>query len=267
MKKLAAAILSMALIASMASGCNSGGTTSSSEGASSGNGSETQQTGENVTLSFLSWENESVMQLIVDGFQTENPNIKIDFQYAPPVGEYIEKLKVLGLTNETPDVFVMVLENREELIDAGTAMDLTDMDFMKGVSDLNKQLYSRDGKQYAAAGWAWVGGIFYNQDMFQQAGITEEPKTWDELTEACKKLKDAGFTPIVDNMGDAATTLTSALFAAETLTNDPDFDKKVREGDKTYADGWTEPFKMWYQGMVEPGYINSSMTGITTDDI
>lgn len=103
--------------------------------------------------------------------------------------------------------------------------------------------------------------------MFQQAGITEEPKTWDELTEACKKLKDAGFTPIVDNMGDAATTLTSALFAAETLTNDPDFDKKIREGDKTYADGWTEPFKMWYQGMVEPGYINSSMTGITTDDI
>ena len=24
---------------------------------------------------------------------------------------------------------------------------------------------------------------------------------------------------------------------------------------------------MWYQGMVEPGYINSSMTGITTEDI
>lgn len=50
------------------------------------------------------------MQPIIDGFQTEYPNIKIDFQYAPPVGDYIEKLKVLGLTNETPDVFVMVLE-------------------------------------------------------------------------------------------------------------------------------------------------------------
>ena len=91
------------------------------------------------------------MQPIIDGFQTEYPNIKIDFQYAPPVGDYIEKLKVLGLTNETPDVFVMVLENREELIDAGTAMDLTDMEFMKSVSDLNKQLYSRDGRQYAGA--------------------------------------------------------------------------------------------------------------------
>ena len=268
MKKLLAAILSAALAMSIVSGCASGGGSSSSGGSSSGGeSSETQQTGENVTLSFLSWENESVMQPIIDGFQTEYPNIKIDFQYAPPVGDYIEKLKVLGLTNETPDVFVMVLENREELIDAGTAMDLTDMEFMKSVSALNKQLYSRDGRQYAGAGWAWVGGIFYNKDMFEQAGITEEPKTWDELTEACKKLTDAGFTPIVDNMGDAATTLTSALFASETLTDDPDFDKKVREGELTYADGWTEPFQMWYQGMVEPGYINSSMTGITTEDI
>ena len=57
MKKLLAAILSAALAMSIVSGCASGGGSSSSGGSSSGGeSSETQQTGENVTLSFLSWE-------------------------------------------------------------------------------------------------------------------------------------------------------------------------------------------------------------------
>ena len=75
MKKLLAAILSDALAMSIVSGCASGGGSSSSGGSSSGGeSSETQQTGENVTLSFLSWENESVMQPIIDGFQTKYQN-------------------------------------------------------------------------------------------------------------------------------------------------------------------------------------------------
>ena len=75
--------------------------------------------------------------------------------------------------------------------------------------------------------------------MFEQAGITEEPKTWDELTEACKKLTDAAYADLWTIMGDAATTLTSALFASETLTDDPDFDKKSPRG-RTDLCGWLD---------------------------
>lgn len=37
--------------------------------------------------------------------------------------------------------------------------------------------------------------FFYNIDQFEEAGV-EVPTTFDELIEACKKLQDAGFTPI-----------------------------------------------------------------------
>ena len=42
-----------------------------------------------------------------------------------------------------------------------------------------------------------AGAVFYYiKEVFEKAGITEFPKTWDELLEACKKIKDSGVTPI-----------------------------------------------------------------------
>ena len=40
------------------------------------------------------------------------------------------------------------------------------------------------------------GGIWYSKDLFEKAGITETPKTWDEFKTVVQKLKDAGITPI-----------------------------------------------------------------------
>ena len=44
-----------------------------------------------------------------------------------------------------------------------------------------------------------VGGIFYDKDAFENAGITAEPKTWSEFLDACQKLKDAGVGPIAQD--------------------------------------------------------------------
>jgi raffinose/stachyose/melibiose transport system substrate-binding protein len=37
--------------------------------------------------------------------------------------------------------------------------------------------------------------VYYRKDAFEQAGITEEPKTYDELIAANQKLVEAGITP------------------------------------------------------------------------
>ena len=47
------------------------------------------------------------------------------------------------------------------------------------------------------------GGIWYSKDLFAQAGITEAPTTWEELIDACQKLKDAGIAPIAVGAKDA----------------------------------------------------------------
>ena len=46
-----------------------------------------------------------------------------------------------------------------------------------------------------------AGAVFYyNKEVFEKAGITEFPKTWDELLEACSK--DTGRCIYSDHSGD-----------------------------------------------------------------
>lgn len=41
--------------------------------------------------------------------------------------------------------------------------------------------------------------IFCNKDIFEACGITEYPKTWDEMMDACQKIKDAGYIPVTND--------------------------------------------------------------------
>lgn len=43
--------------------------------------------------------------------------------------------------------------------------------------------------------FAW----FYNEDIFDEAGVTDVPKTWDEFLDVCAKVKDAGYIPITSD--------------------------------------------------------------------
>jgi multiple sugar transport system substrate-binding protein/raffinose/stachyose/melibiose transport system substrate-binding protein len=38
--------------------------------------------------------------------------------------------------------------------------------------------------------------VYYNKELFEKAGISSPPQSWDEWMEVCQKLKNAGITPI-----------------------------------------------------------------------
>lgn len=44
-----------------------------------------------------------------------------------------------------------------------------------------------------------VFAMFYNQAIFDEAGVAEVPETWEELDAACAKIKEAGYVPITDD--------------------------------------------------------------------
>jgi raffinose/stachyose/melibiose transport system substrate-binding protein len=73
------------------------------------------------------------------------------------------------------------------------------------IGDLSKpavDLYKVDGKQYGVPFDLGMVGIWYNRDLFKQAGIQEPPATWDDLLSDVQKLKAAGITPIAVGEGD-----------------------------------------------------------------
>ena len=59
-----------------------------------------------------------------------------------------------------------------------------------------------DGKQYALPYTFGITGIWYNKDLFAQAGITGTPKTLPELADAVAKLKTINVAPIAVGAGD-----------------------------------------------------------------
>lgn len=273
---LTATLLLGATLAACGGSADSAAPADTGESAAAETGSAPAQAAESTgegsdvsgTISLLSWYDETKAEPFLTAFNTKYPNVKIDFQYSPPVKDYVEKLSTLLYSGSAPDVFQMSLENREDLIKGGYCLDLSDQPYMQDgtIPDLVKTTYGADGKPYSLAVDGWVGGIFYNKRMFSEAGIENEPQTWDEFLEVCGKLKDAGFNPLMDNCQDAAVNFVPALVGAQTISKDPDFTSKVYAGETTFEEGWSEPLQMWYQ-LIEEGYLNKDMVGITSEQM
>jgi len=62
----------------------------------------------------------------------------------------------------------------------------------KTLLDLARQLGNGQIKNIPYQPMAYV--VMYNKDLFARAGITTLPKTWDEMLDACAKLKAIGVT-------------------------------------------------------------------------
>ncbi|WP_314411929.1 ABC transporter substrate-binding protein [Streptomyces kroppenstedtii] len=79
-----------------------------------------------------------------------------------------------------------------------------DKNFSKGWQDLG----AYEGKQYGVyAKAANKSLVWYNTAAFEAAGISEEPKTWDEFLQTAQTLSDAG-SPAVSIGGQDGWTLT-----------------------------------------------------------
>ena len=87
----------------------------------------------------------------------------------------------------------------------GRLLDLSEEAFPGKLFDTIKDSCVYDGKTYAYPLCIEYLGIFYNPELFEQAGIEEIPTTFDALKEACEKLSAAGITPFAATYLDAWT--------------------------------------------------------------
>ena len=105
-----------------------------------------------------------------------------------------------------PDVFMSLGGAKtKDMVEAGQVLDLTDKISDTVKTDMASSLSSMsyDGKVYGVPVTMQPGGIWYSKDLFEQAGITEVPTTFDEFKDVALKLKDAGIDPIALGGKDA----------------------------------------------------------------
>ena len=78
------------------------------------------------------------------------------------------------------------LENLQPYIDE----DYDEMEYGDFMAACNDVCTNADGDAVALPMMTESGVIYYNKTLFEKAGITELPKTWDELYETAGKLND-----------------------------------------------------------------------------
>ena len=162
---------------------------------------------EEVTITWWHIQNNdpglSDWQSMADAFMAENPHVTVEIT-AMENDAFKPALQAAVQAGDVPDLFQSwgggVLLDQ---VEAGAVQDITEA-VAPVVDTLNPgatALYSIDGVQYGLPYNTSMVGIWYNVDLFEQAGITETPTTWTELLEVVQTLKDADITPITVGAG------------------------------------------------------------------
>ena len=106
----------------------------------------------------------------------------------------------LAESGKLPTIFTTWFTEPGKLIRAGFVADITDAMIEKGwlekLSPSVRELAMHEGRVYGIPNNAYALGMMINAELFEEAGLVDDdglplyPKTWDELIERAKIIKD-----------------------------------------------------------------------------
>ncbi|MDE0654770.1 MAG: extracellular solute-binding protein [bacterium] len=196
------------------------------------------------------------------------PQFKINKIVAPDlnIGDF---LKQLAATDQLPDV-MMSNFSTAEFIAEGLLLPFEPEDLERFIDPVG--LGYTDGKQYALPMLTvYESGVFYNKDMFEAAGITAEPETWDEFINAALAIAASGETPFV--IGGAGADAWAAGWPIMNLASlnvtgaDPTFNQKLRTGEASFTDPIFVDALRPYEQMVAAGWLTGEELNLGYADL
>src|SRR4051794_23893182 len=137
----------------------------------------------------------------------DQTGIHIDNQIIP-ADNYFQVLKTKLNSGQGPDIFMGqsgVTDLKVNYNVEANALDLSNEEWVKREDPAAVAQSTVNGKVYGQEIWDIYSGywvIVYNKDIFQKAGITSVPTTYNEFVAACDKVKAAGVTPVFEPISD-----------------------------------------------------------------
>ncbi|TKT74777.1 ABC transporter substrate-binding protein [Aquamicrobium sp. LC103] len=151
---------------------------------------------QDATLTIESWRNDDLaiwQEKLIPAFEAKNPGIKVVFSPSAPT-EYNAALNAKLDAGSAGDLITCrPFDASLELFNKGHLADLTDLSGIENFSDVAKSAWTTDdGKSTFCVPMASViHGFIYNQDAFEQLGITP-PTTEEEFFAVLDKIKEDG---------------------------------------------------------------------------
>ncbi|MFA6973655.1 MAG: extracellular solute-binding protein [Parcubacteria group bacterium] len=145
---------------------------------------------------------------IFDKYQKANSNIRLTYKKLTPDTYKNEVISALA-SGQGPDIFLIQntwLPSFQDKILPATADILTEQKFRADFVDVVAADFVEQGKIYAAPLTVDSLGLYYNKDLFNQAGITTPPVTWNDFVEDVKKITRIDSTGNIVRSGAAIGT-------------------------------------------------------------
>lgn len=139
------------------------------------------------------------MRQIYDDFKKEHPEIHVNLISMPSSADVVDKVGDLLTVGEIPDIIFTGGEGRESIysfmVQKGYAVDIMpyikeDEEFADNVSPFILQSWMTESKElYTVSDVLLMGGYWYNQQIFLEAGVEKVPATWEEWIAMCEKIQ------------------------------------------------------------------------------
>lgn len=156
---------------------------------------ESNADGDQVEIEFSQWWevelDEGVMRDLMDRFEDEHPNIKVEL-ISNPYGDTMDQQIAGAATGTLSDIVAINGETEYDLYDQGAITDFNplmeetgfDKDALNTIDEIDDGIYMVRALNFSYP-------MYYNLDVLEEAGVEEVPDTrseFDEMAEAVSQL-------------------------------------------------------------------------------
>lgn len=268
-KKILSTVLAGVMAAGLLAGCGS----SSSSGKTSSGSSKGDSKSMSIMLSGT--ESDSFVKGYRNIINKWNQSNKYGVTLKPEflsTSDYKTKLATMMASDAEPDiVFTYELGYLGNFVDGKKIVDLQkyfddDKDWADSFNDGTTEQETYDGHIYGVPTAQTMAVMYYNKKIFKDNGI-EIPKTYEDYTKACDKLKKAGVTPVA-----LAATSDDAWLVSQYIQQLSDglAGAKVFNALKEGTGKWNDPSfitaAQMFQKEIKAGYFEDGFTGVSGDE-
>lgn len=174
---------------------------------------------ENVEITWLIRSDPVVKpwaERMVEEFTEENPHIKVSLQDVPQ-DQIDQRLQTMIAGGNIPDVWSANWANSgfATYNGLGALLDLTEYiekepEAVEGIDEQLLDIYTIDGKIYGIPILAMGSFIFYNKELFDEAGVDYLPTDWDDLSWDYDKMVEIA-KELTQDTGDINTQVFGLL--------------------------------------------------------
>ncbi|NOU93965.1 extracellular solute-binding protein [Paenibacillus sp. LMG 31456] len=144
----------------------------------------------------LAGANGEIVQSLAKKFNESQDKYTVNPTFVPP-DQRMEKIFTEIAAGSPPDLFTAGPPDIAALRGSKGLMTIDELMKDKPKKIKADQFYEslrpvimKDDKMWGVPISAGVAALYYNEDLFKQAGLTKPPETWEEVVEYAKKLTD-----------------------------------------------------------------------------